>query len=109
MPGGALERVGQTEQGRLAPRAAEKREPHGRPLAGVAGRYDDARVAGLGADRSAGPPWKHQGIEALARHHLVHTLGSRDPDVLGAAEAIRRGPEPRRRLGGEEEDLPEAQ
>src|SRR2546426_6663379 len=107
--GGRLERVGEAKQCRLAPRAAEEREPDGRALGGVAGRHDDARVAGPGANGGPGPAGKDQGIEALALHRLIDALGPREPDVLGAAQAVGRRPESTRRLGGQEEHLPEAQ
>src|SRR3989442_9593389 len=123
--GGRLERVGEAKQCRLAPRAAEEREPDGRTLGaprgsalgapggsalgGVAGRHDDARVASPGANGGPGAAGKDQGIEALALHRLIDARGPREPDVLGAAQAVGRRPESTRRLGGQEEHLPEAQ
>ena len=101
--------MGQAQQGRLAPRAAEEREPDRRALGGVARRHDDARIAGLGADRGARPSREDERVESLALHHLVDPVGSRHPEILGAASPIRRGAEPVRGVGRQKEDLTESQ
>src|SRR6266550_6233365 len=48
-------------------------------------------------------------VESLALHHLVDPVGSRHPEILGAASPIRRGAEPVRGVGRQKEDLTESQ
>src|SRR5206468_8563981 len=107
--GGVLERVREANQRRLAPRTAQQRQAEGRSVGRVARGHDDAGVACLGADRRAGPPGKNERVEALAFHQGVEPLGPREPEVLGAAHAVGRRPEPACCLGGEEEHLAKAQ
>src|SRR3989442_14153094 len=79
VPGGALERVRQADECRLAPGAAQEGQPDRCSLGGVASGHDGARVARLGTDRPARPSGKDGRVQGLALPHKVHGLGPRQP------------------------------